>query len=57
MGYGVARIVGETFREPDSFLGFLWGPITMGMLLSAPVFLFGLVLVVLAMLRPALPAR
>jgi phosphatidylglycerol:prolipoprotein diacylglycerol transferase len=53
----VARIVGETFREPDSFLGFLWGPITMGMLLSAPVFLFGLVLVVLAMLRPALPAR
>jgi hypothetical protein len=29
----------------------------MGMLLSAPVFLFGLVLVVLAMLRPALPAR
>jgi phosphatidylglycerol---prolipoprotein diacylglyceryl transferase len=56
MGYGVARIVGETFREPDSFLGFLWGPITMGMLLSVPVLLFGLALVVRAMTKPPLPA-
>jgi phosphatidylglycerol---prolipoprotein diacylglyceryl transferase len=57
MGYGVARIVGETFREPDAFLGFLWGPITMGMLLSLPVFLFGLVLVVRAGRQPALQER
>ena len=57
MGYGVARIVGEIFREPDAFLGFLWGPVTMGMLLSVPVFLFGLVLVVLAYSRPPLPQR
>ena len=36
-GYGVARIVGELFREPDAHLGYLWGPITMGMLLSVPL--------------------
>ena len=42
MGYAVARIVGELFREPDSFLGFLAGGwLTMGMLLSLPVFAFG----------------
>ena len=40
-GYGVARIVGETFREPDAFLGFLWGPLTMGMLLSLPMIAVG----------------
>src|SRR5882762_5668665 len=36
VGYGVARIVGELFREPDAFLGYIWGPLTMGMLLSVP---------------------
>jgi len=55
IGYGIARIVGEIFREPDSFLGFLWGPITMGMLLSVPVLLFGLALVIRATSRPPLP--
>ena len=37
VGYGVARIVGELFREPDAHLGYLWGPLTMGMLLSLPL--------------------
>src|SRR6478672_2943160 len=42
MGYAVARIVGEIFREPDAFLGFLVGDwLTMGMLLSLPVLAFG----------------
>ncbi|MBN9086781.1 MAG: prolipoprotein diacylglyceryl transferase [Reyranella sp.] len=42
MGYAVARIVGEIFREPDSFLGFLAGDwLTMGMVLSLPVLAFG----------------
>ncbi len=54
-GYGAARITGEVFREPDSFLGFLWGPLTMGMLLSVPVLLFGLFLIVRAAGRPSLP--
>ncbi len=42
MGYAVARIFVEFFREPDSFLGFLWFGATMGQLLSIPVFLLGL---------------
>jgi phosphatidylglycerol---prolipoprotein diacylglyceryl transferase len=41
VGYGVARIVGEVFREPDAFLGYIWGPLTMGMLLSVPLLVFG----------------
>ena len=56
VGYGVARIVGEIFREPDAFLGFLWGPLTMGMLLSVPVLAFGAWLIVRAYRRPPLPA-
>ena len=42
IGYGIARIVGELFREPDSYLGFLIGGATMGQLLSLPMVLFGL---------------
>jgi phosphatidylglycerol:prolipoprotein diacylglycerol transferase len=45
IGYGIARIVSEFFREPDPQLGFLFGGTTMGMLLSIPVVLIGLVLV------------
>ncbi len=45
IGYAVARLIGEMFREPDSFLGFIIGPATMGQLLSLPVLLAGLVLV------------
>jgi phosphatidylglycerol---prolipoprotein diacylglyceryl transferase len=39
--YGLARIFCEFFREPDPQLGFLFGGATMGMLLSAPLALFG----------------
>ncbi|HEY4169904.1 MAG TPA: prolipoprotein diacylglyceryl transferase [Reyranella sp.] len=54
MGYAVARIVGETFREPDSFLGFILGSdwLTMGMLLSLPVLAFGAWLVIRAYRNP-----
>ena len=44
-GYGVARIIGEMFREPDAVLGFLLGGLTMGQLLSAPMVLLGLWLI------------
>jgi phosphatidylglycerol:prolipoprotein diacylglycerol transferase len=52
MGYAVARIVCEFFREPDPQLGFLFGTnpdglsggVTMGMVLSLPLFAVGLVL-------------
>ena len=42
IGYAVARIIGEWFREPDDFLGFLWFGATMGQLLSIPMFVAGL---------------
>ena len=51
-GYGVARIVGELFREPDAHLGYLWGPITMGMLLSVPLLFIGAWLITRAYARP-----
>ncbi len=37
IGYGLARIICEFFREPDAQLGFLVGGATMGMLLSLPL--------------------
>lgn len=50
--YALARSTCELFREPDPQLGFLWGGMTMGMLLSVPLFLFGVVLVVRALRKP-----
>ncbi len=49
--YALARITGEMFREPDPQLGFLWGGLTMGMLLSVPMIIAGLILIVLAWRR------
>ncbi|MBR2118018.1 MAG: prolipoprotein diacylglyceryl transferase [Pseudomonadota bacterium] len=43
--YGVARIVSEFFREPDPQLGFLWGGLTMGMILSIPMIVAGLIFI------------
>jgi phosphatidylglycerol:prolipoprotein diacylglycerol transferase len=40
-GYGVARLAGEIFREPDAHLGFLVGGATLGQLLSVPMVLAG----------------
>ena len=44
-GYGVARIVGELFREPDAFLGFILPGISMGQVLSLPMIVVGLFLI------------
>src|SRR5262249_53767539 len=41
LAYGLARFFCEFFREPDVQLGFLWGGLTMGMLLSVPLMLAG----------------
>jgi phosphatidylglycerol---prolipoprotein diacylglyceryl transferase len=46
--YAIARIVSEFFREPDPQLGFLWGGLTMGMLLSVPMIIAGAILIVMA---------
>ncbi len=40
-GYGLARFIGEFFRQPDAFLGFLFAGATMGQLLSVPMILVG----------------
>src|ERR1700712_1449910 len=53
--YGVMRIIGEFFREPDPQLGFLWGGLTMGMLLSVPMIVAGVVVIAAALRRK--PAR
>ncbi|MEM9025161.1 MAG: prolipoprotein diacylglyceryl transferase, partial [Bacteroidota bacterium] len=42
----------ELFRMPDPQLGFLFGPITMGMLLSIPMVFIGGAFIVRAMMRP-----
>jgi phosphatidylglycerol:prolipoprotein diacylglycerol transferase len=51
VGYGIARIVCEFFREPDAQLGFLWGGLTMGMLLCIPLIAAGAGLLAYALTR------
>jgi phosphatidylglycerol:prolipoprotein diacylglycerol transferase len=51
IGYAVMRSFCELFREPDEQLGFLWGGMTMGMLLSVPLLLAGIALVAFALRR------
>src|SRR6201997_1929447 len=51
--YGIARIIGEHFREPDPQLGFLWGGLTMGMLLSVPMIIVGAIIITAAVRRRA----
>lgn len=43
--YGLFRCFLEQFREPDAQLGYFWGMITMGQLLSIPLILVGLLVI------------
>ncbi|MFV3130722.1 prolipoprotein diacylglyceryl transferase [Niveispirillum sp. KHB5.9] len=45
IGYALARLVGEFFRQPDAQLGFLAFGTTMGQLLSIPMLIAGVVIV------------
>jgi phosphatidylglycerol:prolipoprotein diacylglycerol transferase len=56
IGYAVARMSGELFRQPDAQLGFLVFGTTMGQLLSIPVLIAGVFLIWWAVRKPALPA-
>jgi phosphatidylglycerol---prolipoprotein diacylglyceryl transferase len=56
LGYGVARIICELFREPDAQLGFLWGGLTMGMLLCIPLMLTGVGILTVALTREPKPS-
>ncbi len=49
VGYAIARSVCELFREPDVQLGYLWGGLTMGILLSVPLLLIGIGFMVVAL--------
>jgi phosphatidylglycerol:prolipoprotein diacylglycerol transferase len=51
LGYGIARVICELFREPDAQLGFLWGGLTMGMLLCIPLMLAGIAILTFALTR------
>jgi phosphatidylglycerol:prolipoprotein diacylglycerol transferase len=55
--YGLARITGEHFREPDPQLGFLWGGLTMGMILSVPMVIAGITIIVWAWRRTKPPSQ
>jgi phosphatidylglycerol:prolipoprotein diacylglycerol transferase len=49
VGYGSVRFVAEFFREPDEHIGYLGGGwLTMGMLLSLPMVLAGVIIMVAA---------
>jgi phosphatidylglycerol:prolipoprotein diacylglycerol transferase len=50
--YGLSRVICEFFREPDQQLGFLWGEVTMGMLLSLPLIVAGIWLIKVARKAP-----
>ena len=45
-GYAVCRIIAECFRQPDAFLGYIAGVLTMGQILSFPMLLIGIGLIV-----------
>jgi phosphatidylglycerol---prolipoprotein diacylglyceryl transferase len=52
-GYAVARFIGEFFRQPDPFLGFLYAGATMGQLLSLPMLAAGIGLIAWSRRAPA----
>jgi phosphatidylglycerol:prolipoprotein diacylglycerol transferase len=52
VGYGCFRFVAEFFREPDGHIGFVGGEwLTMGMVLSLPMVLAGVILMAMAYRR------
>ena len=51
IGYGLARILAEFFREPDAFLQFVLPGTTMGQVLSLPMVLIGIAVTVWALRR------
>jgi len=54
VGYSIARSICELFRQPDAYLphsGFIFGGVSMGQILSFPMFLAGFALIILALRR------
>jgi len=57
LGYGLSRITVELFRMPDPQLGFLYGGLTMGQILSLPMVLLGILLVLWGQYRSSREPR
>jgi phosphatidylglycerol:prolipoprotein diacylglycerol transferase len=51
VGYGTFRFIAEFAREPDNFLGFLAGGLTMGQWLSMPMVVIGVLMMLWAYRR------
>ena len=56
-GYGLCRIVVELFREPDAHIGFIFGSISMGQMLSLPMIVIGVFMLSLGYQRHTLTQR
>ena len=56
-GYGLCRIVVELFREPDAHIGFFFGSISMGQLLSLPMIVMGIFMLTLGYQRHAIATK
>ena len=57
IGYALARMFSELFREPDSHLGFVIGNLSMGQILSFPMLLGGIALLTMNRWIPVLQER
>jgi phosphatidylglycerol:prolipoprotein diacylglycerol transferase len=44
VGYGIIRFFIEFFRQPDAHMGFITLQLSMGQLLSIPIFIIGLII-------------
>jgi phosphatidylglycerol:prolipoprotein diacylglycerol transferase len=51
LGYGTLRFIAEFAREPDNFLGYLAGDLTMGQWLSLPMIVTGFLMMIWAYRR------
>jgi len=49
--YGCFRFFVEFFREPDAHLGFIWGPLTMGQILTSFMIVGGILLFIFLKVR------
>ncbi|MBA5866985.1 MAG: prolipoprotein diacylglyceryl transferase [Nitrospira sp. CR1.3] len=56
-GYGLCRMLAELFREPDAHIGFIFGSLSMGQLLSLPMVIVGSFMLALGYQRQALARR
>ncbi len=56
-GYGICRMVAELFREPDAHIGFIFGTLSMGQILSLPMIVVGAFMLAVGLQRQTLARR